>query len=127
MGEEGGRAIADRNEEAEEEADDEAGEIYFVGKDALAQVGEDEDDDDRGEDDPFESSEGEAESEKAEKEEQAGEKFDGGIHGRDTRAALPAFAAEDEIAEDRNVVIGANGGAAVSAGGGGKNDGFSGG
>src|ERR1700683_4070827 len=126
IGEESGGAVIHGDKEAEDEAEGEAGEIYFVGKDALAEVGEDEDDDERGEDGPLESGEGEAEGEVAGEEEESGERFDDGVYRRDARAALAAFAAENQVAEDGNVVVGADGGGAVSAGGGGKDDGFTG-
>ena len=81
----------------------------------LAKVGENEHDHQRRKNGPLQGFRREAEGAIASQKSNAGEEFDQGIHRRDFRFAGAAFAAEEQVADHGNVVVGANGRAAFGA------------
>ena len=113
------------NARGEGEAEAQAEEVDGVREETNEEVGDDENDEEAAEEEPFEGGEGDAESVVGENEVGAGEELDDGVHGRDGEAAVAAFAAEEEPTEDGNVVVGLDGGFAARAAGSWADDGES--
>lgn len=80
--------------------------VYCVGKDADANVGDGQDDDEAEEEEPLKCVGSEAEREVGCDEKKSSEEFDGWVHEGDWRGAGAAFAAEPKPGEYRNVIVG---------------------
>ena len=107
------------------QAEAQAEEVDGVREETDEEVGDNKNDEEAAEEEPFEGGQGDAEGVVGEDEVGAGEELDDGVHGRDGEAAVAAFAAEEEPTEDGDVVVGLDGCLAARAAGGGANDGES--
>jgi hypothetical protein len=119
------RETAGRDASGEGQSHAKAGPVDGVGKHTDPKIRDDEDHQHAVENQELERDQRDAEREICKDEEKPGEEFDDGIHRRNRQAATAAFAAQQEPAEDRNVVVGLDGLKAARATRAGRNDGQS--
>jgi len=122
--EQDGGAVARRHEVRKNQSGDKAREVYGVGQDTHAEIGDGQDDNDAGEDDPLEGLNGQTKAEIATYKEQPGYEFDQRIHWRDGQRAGATFAAKPQPTEDGDVVVRLDGCQAAWAARAGRNDGL---
>jgi hypothetical protein len=120
--EEHGGAVVRRDEEREDQAGQEPGEIDGVGQNADAQVGNGENDDQADKEQPLEGCGSDVESQVAAHEEQPSGQLNERIHWGDGQLAGAAFATQPEPAKDRHIIVRLDGRFATWAAGARRND-----
>lgn len=117
------RGISWRDSNGKGDAEAEAEPVHGVGKNADANVGDREHDNETYKEKPLNRFGREAKREVAGDEKQAGKKFDGRIYYGDWRIASAAFSAQDEPGNERDIVVGLDGRGAIGATRAGRYDG----
>src|SRR5258708_1728438 len=100
-----GRGVGDGNTEGKHQAHRQAREIDEVGKEPYAKIGDHENDNQAGKNQPFKGKKADVVFVISEDEDQPCGEFDERVHRRDGQAAVTAFAAQNQPAEDGNVVV----------------------